>query len=111
MQGTWWDYGFLQLYTRCSIRLMTGMGKVKCFDVASVEIPEEMRGRGLFTQFLKRLDSMLPPELTHIYIECVGNARFAQFCRRIARAMTTSPTMMIGALGHQASLSHATISR
>lgn len=56
--------------------------KPNCFDIASVEVQDQFKGKGVFTDYVNYLLDILPreaPDMNKIYVENVLNERFAKY--------------------------------
>lgn len=68
--------GFSTLYVRLTRRFFNGVSHEPVLDIATVEVDEELRAQGRFTQLVR--DVRLNYPNLHIYVESVGTDRFCQ---------------------------------
>jgi GNAT superfamily N-acetyltransferase len=71
----------LRLYTRRAKRYL-GESRVETLDLASFEIPERYRGKGLFTRFIALVESYATELGLVVFVECVHNERLRAFLER-----------------------------
>lgn len=77
--NAWLYHARFRAYVRISARYI-GDKQCTTFEIASIEIPEQRRGKGLFTQFLKDVFALTDCE--YVFIENVLNARLAEHLER-----------------------------
>jgi hypothetical protein len=74
----WIDDDDMKVYVRKGRHLLKPGGKMQvCLDIASVEVDEDKRGKGIFSNFLEKAHEMNPWDAT--YVECVHNQDLAVF--------------------------------
>lgn len=71
----------LRLYTRRTKHLL-GEQLVETLDLASFEISERYRGKGLFTRFIALVESYAAELGLVVFVECVHNERLRAFLER-----------------------------
>ncbi|KKL24989.1 hypothetical protein LCGC14_2409830 [marine sediment metagenome] len=71
----------LRLYTRRTKRLL-GKKLMETLDLASFEISEKYRGKGLFTRFIELVESYAAELGLVVFVECVHNERLRTFLER-----------------------------
>lgn len=74
-------WGPIQLYIRNSRRFFRG-AMVKAADVASIEVPEELRGQGLGAAFFDFWEQQAFDRGLHVYVESILNLRFRAWLLR-----------------------------
>lgn len=79
LRNEWIGDDTIKVYVRKSRRNIEGQ-MIDCLDIATVEVEEEERGKGIFTDFLK--DAIALNSFTCIFIENVQQDWFAQFFMR-----------------------------
>lgn len=72
----YFDYG--KIYVRQSKRFYNGK-LIDCFDIASIEIDEEYRGRGFFKLFLNKFIETYPNK--NIFVESILNPKFLVYLK------------------------------
>ena len=77
----WIDTESLRVYLRTSLRLLAGEA-MQCLDIASLEVKEGYRRRGLFTAFMLYVQAINPYQVT--YLEHTMNPLLEQWCIRHA---------------------------
>lgn len=77
--NSWLYHTGFKTYVRIGARYIEGK-LCTTFEIASIEIPERRRGKGLFTQFLK--DVFVLTDCEYVYIENVLNDRLAEHLER-----------------------------
>jgi len=78
VQPKWLDDESMKVYVRKGRHLLKPGGKIQvCLDIASVEVDEEKRGQGIFSDFLNKAHEMNPWDAT--FVECVHNQDLALF--------------------------------
>lgn len=71
----------LGVYIRKSSRLK-GEEWIPCVDVANLELVKGLRGKGIFTEWITRLEDIADARDMHVYVENLLNDRLAQFFLR-----------------------------
>lgn len=81
--NAWIDVGHVHVYVRRGLHMIEAEA-TDTFDVANVEVQEDLRGRGMFTTFIVNLEVLLRSELLLsrsniqvLYVENVLNHRLA----------------------------------
>jgi len=78
-RNAWVDFHFGEIYFRRSRRPIDG-NLVDMIDVANVEVYENMRGHGYFTELMQELEKKLQTSAVKwIYVENVLNERLQPF--------------------------------
>lgn len=73
----WFEDDNMKVYVRKGRHILQGSKLQVCLDIASVEVVEDKRGKGIFTEFLAKAHEINPWEAT--YVECVNNTNLAAF--------------------------------
>jgi len=71
----------LRLYARRTRRHLGGKME-ETLDLASFEVSEQNRGKGLFTRFIELVESYAVELGLVVYVECVHNKRLRAFLER-----------------------------
>jgi hypothetical protein len=53
----------------------------ECFDIANIEVRAKMRGRGAFSEFVRSMMRVLPPD-SPVLLESVLEPRLAEWANR-----------------------------
>lgn len=69
----------IQLYMRVQNKWIDGELQ-KCVVIANICIAEHMRGKGVFGNLIKTIQKATKHQ--YIYVECIGNPRFAEKLKR-----------------------------
>lgn len=90
----WIDDKDMKVYIRKGRHLLRSGGKIQvCLDIASVEVDEDKRGNGIFSNFLKKAHEMNPWDAT--YVECVHNKDLDTFLVKSGWMMVENPSFGI----------------
>jgi len=76
---------FDTLYVRLTRHYIDGVAYRPVLDIADVNVRENQRGRGIFTDFLDRVREQYP--VLHLYVENVMEARFQKHLERYGFAV------------------------
>ncbi len=84
IRNIWLNERGMKVYVRRSIRLLDekSTAVTPCLDIASVEVKEDSRGKGIFTAFLKRFEVAAKNAKRAVYIESIQNPRFVKYLLR-----------------------------
>jgi GNAT superfamily N-acetyltransferase len=77
----WETLPHMRIYIRVTQHWMGGK-KQPTIDLANIEVAERMRGKGLFTILLSKIEKFAKKARRVVYIENVMNRQFADFFRR-----------------------------
>ena len=77
----WVHEPHMAIYVRRSQRILTSdqPALTPCLDIASVEVDDGHRGRGLFTDFLTRFERSAKKLKCAVYVESIQNIRLEKF--------------------------------
>ena len=80
----WIEEPHMRIYVRRSLRMLgnnkDGENKLTpCLDVATIEVDEEKRGKGLFTLFLSRVENEAKNLHRNVYVESIQEPRLVKF--------------------------------
>lgn len=78
IRNAWIQEKDIQVYVRRSIRALESK-MVPCFDIGSVEVNEESRGKGIFTAFLRRFEKYAKQANKAVFIESILNKDLEEF--------------------------------
>jgi GNAT superfamily N-acetyltransferase len=85
-------FGEVALYVRRSTRAGWSDQYVAAFDVATIEVPEELQGQGRGTQFFDWAEAEADRIGVAIYVESILNERLYQFLLRRGYSLSRSDT-------------------
>lgn len=80
MDRAWLHDRDLKVYVRLTCRYIDGTVQ-DCLDVASAEVPEKYRGRGIFTRWMDKAEEIAAANGMTIYVESILNHRLFGFFR------------------------------
>lgn len=80
-RNRWILMGDMRVYARKGTHLIEGRLE-RCLDVASIEVEEEARGRGLFTEWLAGAERAAKKRGLVVYVENVLNPDLGLFLTR-----------------------------
>lgn len=63
---TWISTDILKVYVRTSMRRLDDKQIRTCFDIASIEVAEEYRRKGIFTATVQKIHAIHPFEATYL---------------------------------------------
>lgn len=86
-RNLWIEVSGMQVYVRKSFRAFGSKSldnplRQNCLDIASIEISPKNRGKGLFSEFMRRAEELNP--FSCIYLEQVSNAILHKYCNKHA---------------------------
>ncbi len=76
LRNTWINTKFINVYVRKAVRFKD---QINTLDIATIEVKQGYRGRGVFTLFLQRAEQFAEEKKVKIYIENVMNKKFQNF--------------------------------
>lgn len=83
LKNTWWIYEDFKAYVRKSFRCFNGVSYLNVFDVASVEVTEELRGNGIFTHWLYTMEAEAKKAgFNALHVESLLNPQLAKFLEK-----------------------------
>lgn len=74
LRNRWIQYQYMKVYVRKAVRQCG-----ETFDVATVEVEDEERGKHIFTNWLTTVEELLKNSSLSIYVENVMEERFRRF--------------------------------
>ena len=77
-KNLWIEEENMFCYVRKAVRVL-GPSFVPTIDVATIEVAEEMRGQGIFTSFLTRVEQTAKTQQRAVFVESVMAPRLANF--------------------------------
>lgn len=81
LRNKWIKSRKMKIYIRRSMR-QVGMKMTPCLDLASVEVDENHRGKGLFTKFLEKFENAAKEMNRVVFVENIQNERLKNFLLR-----------------------------
>jgi N-acetylglutamate synthase-like GNAT family acetyltransferase len=72
----------ISVYCRKGTHLLTQDIFCDCIDIGSVTVEEDERGKGLFTQFLERVESIAYAECKAVWVESILEPRLVEFLKK-----------------------------
>lgn len=80
LRNAWIAEKHMKVYVRRSMRLINvGEEMSPCLDLATVEVSEKHRGKGILTAFLKRFEAEAKNQKRAVYIESILNPRLYDY--------------------------------
>jgi GNAT superfamily N-acetyltransferase len=80
LRNTWIEEHSIKVYVRKSIRYIND-APFRFLDLASVEVEEDHRGCGIFTEFLNRFEREAKGVERGVYVESILNKRLIGFLK------------------------------
>lgn len=97
-RNLWLTADKMEVYVRKASHVISG-DVPRCFDIASITVGEEHRGKGLFSSWLDYVEATLRGgEYEFIYVENVLNPLLLEFLRRRGYQQTGEMTCMFKAI-------------
>ena len=78
LRNAWIEERNIKVYVRKSIRLF-GKEMYQCLDLATAEVDEDKKGRGIFTKFLKQFDQEAKKLNRAVFLESILEPRLLEF--------------------------------
>ena len=78
LRNQWIYEKFLHAYVRRSQRLLNGKMDF-CLDIASVEVDEKHRGKGIFVKFLTKAEQEAKKMNRKVFVESILNEKLLNF--------------------------------
>jgi hypothetical protein len=71
----------ISVYCRKGTHLLTKEILCDCIDIGNVTVEEGERGKGLFTQFLERVEMIAYSQCKAVWVECIMEPRLIEFLK------------------------------
>lgn len=97
VDNLWISEKHIKIYVRRSNRILTARTFLEtqkfypCLDIASVEVSENRRGKGIFKKFLTRVERQAKKLKRAVYVESILDPRLVDFLTR--RGYTSAPNL------------------
>ena len=77
----WINEEHFTAYVRKATHLLTKEVCCDCYDIASISVDEDMRGKGVFTEFLGRVEALAERDGRAVFVESIHERRLIDFLR------------------------------
>ena len=82
VRNEWLSSAKMNVYVRKGRHLINGEIRL-CFDVASIGVPDNLRGKGIFTKWLEQVEKEIPSfEIEYVFVESILESRLIPFLGR-----------------------------
>jgi GNAT superfamily N-acetyltransferase len=92
--NVWIQERNISVYVRKSNRYLLDKKITSCLDLASVEVEERHRGKGIFTAFLSRFEKAAHDTNRVVYVESILEPRLREFLKTKGYAIVPGSSEM-----------------